>query len=312
MSFSQLAVIGKDCYQLLTDGTIKQFVREPTLESWKVIDQNPDNVQIAANTPVGLRRKAGDVYRFVKTWNHLGTNASLLWGYDGGFWQWQKTSGKLWYEGSETHGKWEVRDTNPLTKSLVFLSGAVYQLAEDGKITWYQGSGNWALIDSDPATAAIATDNKLLFKMQKNGLIYRRDGQKWERIGADLRTVEIAAGDAGLFQRQKDGRVYKYTGQASWQMSDPHTDNTHIAVASSAYRVNSKGEIYILDDKGVWQLLKDTVITKPTPKEKPVGVQPAELYDGGHPEASEILLRIGNGAAGQSGLIHGTFHQRLV
>ncbi|KAL2816202.1 hypothetical protein BDW59DRAFT_175892 [Aspergillus cavernicola] len=139
--------------------------------------------------------------------------------------------------------------------------------------------------------------------MHKNGLVYRFDGKTWERIGADLRTVEITAGDAGLFQRQKDGRVYKYVGQTSWQMSDPHTDNTHIAVAASAYRVNAKGEIYILDDKGVWQLLKDTPITKPPPKEKPVGVQPAEVYDGGYPNASEVGLRIGNGAAGQSGLI---------
>ncbi|KAL3475144.1 hypothetical protein BJX99DRAFT_230316 [Aspergillus californicus] len=304
MSFSQIAVVGKDCYQLLTDGTIKQFVREPTLESWKVIDQNPDNVQIAASTPVALRRKNGDLYRFVRTWNHLATNAHLMWGWNGRFWLWQNTSGNLWYEGPETNDKWELRDTNPLTQNLVSVSGSVYQLAGDGKITHYQSPGNWNLVDSDPAAASIATDNKSLFKMQKNGLIYRLESGKWERIGADLRTVEIAAGDAGLFQRQKDGRVYKYTGQASWQMSDPHTDNTHIAVASSAYRVNSKGEIYILDDKGVWQLLKDTVITKPKPKEKPVGVQPAEVYDGGHPEASETLLRIGNGAAGQSGLIH--------
>ncbi|KAL3442388.1 hypothetical protein BJX65DRAFT_321522 [Aspergillus insuetus] len=138
--------------------------------------------------------------------------------------------------------------------------------------------------------------------MQQNGLIYRYDGQKWDRIGADLRTVEIAAGEAGLFQRQKDGKVYKYVGN-TWQISDVHADNTHIAVASSAYRVNAKGEIYMLDDKGVWNLLKDTPVTKPPPKEKPHGPQPAGVYDGGHPEASEILLRIGNGAAGQSGLV---------
>ncbi|KAL4866171.1 hypothetical protein BDV12DRAFT_187589 [Aspergillus spectabilis] len=138
--------------------------------------------------------------------------------------------------------------------------------------------------------------------MLKNGLIYRYDGQKWERIGADLRTVEIAAGEAGLFQRQRDGRVYKWVAPSSWQMSDSHTDNTHIAVASSAYRVTAKGEIFMLDDKGVWQLLKDPP-TKDPSKEKPVGPQPAEVYDGGYPAASDVLLRIGNGAAGQSGLV---------
>ncbi|PTU23672.1 hypothetical protein P175DRAFT_0468385 [Aspergillus ochraceoroseus IBT 24754] len=138
--------------------------------------------------------------------------------------------------------------------------------------------------------------------MQKNGLIYRLDGQKWERIGADLRTVEIAAGDAGLFQRQKDGRLYKYVGQTSWQLSDPHPDNTHLAIASSAYRVNSKGEIYILRNNGIWELLKDTP-NNTSPKESPVGVQPEQVYDGGYPNSSQVLLRIGNGAAGQSGLI---------
>jgi hypothetical protein len=203
-------------------------------------------------------------------------------------------------------GKWEVRDTNPLTKELAMVQDAVYQLATDGKITRYQAPGNWIVVDSDPKDATIASDGRSLFKMQTNGLIYRYDGQnqKWDRIGADLRTVEIAAGEAGLFQRQKDGKVYKYVSN-TWQMSDVHADSTHIAVAGSAYRVNTKGEIYMLDDKNVWTLLKDTPVIKPPPKEKPHGPQPAEVYDGGHPEASEILLRIGNGAAGQSGLLKG-------
>ncbi|KAL5335505.1 hypothetical protein BJX70DRAFT_374927 [Aspergillus crustosus] len=303
MSFKQIAVIGKDCYQLLSDGTIQHFVREPTQASWRIVDRNPDNVELAAGAPVGLRRKSGDVYRFVNAWNHIGTNATRLWGWKGGFWQWQQINSKLWYEGHETGGKWEVRDTNPLTKELVTVQDAVYQLATDGKITHYQSPGNWNVVDSDPNNATIVSDNKSLFKMVKNGLIYRYDGgQKWDRIGADLRTVEIAAGEAGLFQRQKDGKVYKYDGN-TWRMSDIHSDNTHIAVASSAYRVNASGEIYMLDDKNVWELLKDTPVANPPPKEKPHGPQPAEVYDGGHTAASEVLLRIGNGAAGQSGLI---------
>jgi hypothetical protein len=306
MSFKQIAVIGKDCYQLLSDGTIKQFVREPTQNSWKTVDKSPDNVELAPSTPLGLRRSSGDVYRLTGSWSHIGTNATRLWGWKGGFWQWQQINGKLWYEGRETGGRWEVRDTNPLTKELAMVQDAVYQLATDGKITRYQAPGNWTVVDTDNKAATIASDGRSLFKMQANGLIYRYDGQnqKWDRIGADLRTVEIAAGEAGLFQRQKDGKVYKYVGN-TWQMSDIHADNTHIAVASSAYRVNAKGEIYMLDDKNVWTLLKDTPVTKPPPKEKPHGPQPAEVYDGGHAEASEILLRIGNGAAGQSGLIKG-------
>jgi hypothetical protein len=51
MSFKQIAVIGKDCYQLLSDGTIKQFVRGPTHDSWDTIDKNPDNVELAPGTP---------------------------------------------------------------------------------------------------------------------------------------------------------------------------------------------------------------------------------------------------------------------
>jgi hypothetical protein len=34
-------------------------------------------------------------------------------------------------------------------------------------------------------------------------------------------------------------------------------------------------------------------------------VDPAAIYDGGYTSATDVLLRIGNGGAGQSGLIEG-------
>ena len=41
-------------------------------------------------------------------------------------------------------------------------------------------------------------------------------------------------------------------------------------------------------------------------------VDPAAVYDGGFTEESSILLRIGNGGAGQSGLVKGIFAISLV
>jgi ribosome biogenesis protein BMS1 len=310
MSFLQIAVVDQDCYKLLTDGTVKHFV--PTTQTWKAIDKNQDNVQIVGNTPVALRRKDGTVYKLRRgtdsQWDKFGTNATKLWGWKGSFWQWQKGNAKLWYEGPETHGKWEVRDTNPLTKDLVMVQNETYQLSEDGKITKYFSPGTWTAVDSNSDAVSIATDTKVLYKLDKKSQISQLDqNQQWQRIGADLRTAEIAGGSAGLFQRHKDGRIYKYVGALSWWLVDPRTNNVGLAVAGTAYRVNDKGEIYA-SEMGVWKLLKEEPGIDPGKvidpgKSSSTGVQPEEVYDGGYPNATQILLRIGNGGAGQSGLV---------
>ncbi|KAJ5895262.1 hypothetical protein N7495_006953 [Penicillium taxi] len=311
MSFLQLTAVGDDCYLLLTNGTIKQWTQGSST-SWKVIDANPNTVQITGSTPLGQRHGTGHVYKRLPKWTHFGTNATKLWGWDGEFWQWQKENGgKLWHAGQHTKGAWEVADTNPLIKDLACWSNqtqsSVYQLTEDGKISQYQGptGTTWLQINDDATeadTAALTTDHSNVYKMHRNGLIFvwNDKPKQWTRVGADLRTVEVVGGSAGLFQRMKDGKIYKYSGSgASWHAIDIHADNTHLAVANHVYRVNTKGEVYVQEKDGAWKLLEDTV--KPPTKPGTTGPQPAETYNGGYSTATETLLRIGNGGAVSKG-----------
>ncbi|KAL4863604.1 hypothetical protein BDV12DRAFT_177300 [Aspergillus spectabilis] len=299
MSLLQIGVVDHECYQLLTDGTIKQYIPG---KDWKVvITKNPDNVQIAANSPLGIRQKNGTVYRLTKTVQSIGTNASLLWGWKGAFWQWQKGNSKLWYMGRETGGRWEVRDTNPHTKDLAFTQDATYQLAVNGQVTQYQSPGQWAPTDLSYSNIAIASSGTSLYALKRDGQVSQLSGGTWKSIGGAT-AVEIAGGEAGLFSRQADGKIYKYSGSGtSWQLVDENSDNIDIAVASSAYRVSSKGEIYILHDNGAWERIKEEDPHSAPPNAS--GVQPEQVYDAGYSGASEIRLRLGNGGAGQTGLV---------
>ncbi|KAL4876747.1 hypothetical protein BJY04DRAFT_139204 [Aspergillus karnatakaensis] len=299
MSLCQVGVVDDECYQLLTDGTIKQYIPG---NPWKVIiSKNADNVQIAANNPLGIRQKNGTIYRLAKTVQSIGTNATLLWGYKGAFWQWQKSNSRLWYMGHETGGRWEVRDTNPYTKDLAFTPTATYQLAVNGQITEYHSPGQWGPTDLSYSNTAIATSGDSLYALKRDGQVSQYTGGSWKSTGGAT-AVEIAGGEAGLFSRQADGKIYKYTGSGtSWQLVDSNSDNIDVAVASSAYRVSSKGEIYILRGNGTWERIRDED-PQPAPP-NPSGVQPEQVYDAGYTGASEIRLRIGNGGAGQTGLV---------
>ncbi|KAL2844536.1 hypothetical protein BJY01DRAFT_248153 [Aspergillus pseudoustus] len=302
MSLSQLAVVADEAYQLLTDGTIKQYTpsNKPT---WKtIITSNPDNVQIAGNSPLGIRQSNGTVYRVAKTVQAIGTNASRLWGHNGAFWQWQKGNSKLWYMGRETGGRWEVRDTNPHTTDLAFVGDVTYQIAVNGQITRYESPGHWAVTDSSYSNTAIAADSDALYALKRDGTVARFDeAGKWELIGG-APAVQIAGGAAGLFQRQADGKIYKYTGGPGWSLVDDNGDNVDIAVANSAYRVTATGEIYILRaQNGSWERIKEKDAHPAPPTDS--GVQPEAVYDGGFKGASQVLLRIGNGGAGQTGLV---------
>jgi hypothetical protein len=303
MTLSQLAVVADEAYQLLTDGTIKQYTPTNKSTPWKtIITSNPSNVQIAANTPLGIRQSNGTVYRLTKTVQAIGSNASLLWGHDGAFWQWQKTTSKLWYMGRETGGKWEVRDTNPHTRDLAFVGDATYQIAVNGQIGRYESPGRWSVAESSYSNTAIAADDHALYALKRDGQVARYDGAKWELIGGAT-AVQIAGGKAGLFQRQSSGWIYKNTGGSTWELVDQNADNVNIAVANSAYRVTSTGEIWILRGNGSWERIKEEDAHPAPPTDS--GIHPEAVYDAGYKDASPILLRIGNGGAGQTGLVKG-------
>ncbi|KAL4972962.1 hypothetical protein BDW66DRAFT_143130 [Aspergillus desertorum] len=304
MSYQQLAVIDHEAYLLLTDGTVKQYIRDGQ-EDWRVIiSQNPENVQIAAGNHIGIRQRNGNVFKFVGTVKPFGTNATKLWASKDGFWQWQQGSGRLYYEGRETGGVWKIYDTNHLTKDLVFLEGgSTFQLLENGTITEFQGPDNWRKIGPSGENRMITTDKKSLYTLD-GPRIEIWEGHKWTVIFDDCPTIaQIAAGEAGLFQRHESGQIFMYTGFGkSWTRVYAGSDSVDLAVAGAAYRVNSKGEVYIYRNEGeVWDRIKEQD-PHPSPP-NPFGVQPEKVYDGGYPDASQILLRIGNGGAGQTGLV---------
>ncbi|KAL3496331.1 hypothetical protein BJX62DRAFT_119102 [Aspergillus germanicus] len=302
MTLSQLAVFADEAYQLLTDGTIKQYTPSNKSNPWyTAITANPSNVQITATNPLAIRQSNGSVWRLTNgTVKAIGSNASLLWGHDGAFWQWQKTTSKLWYMGKDTGGKWVVHDTNPHTRDLAFVNSATYQIAVNGQIMRYDSPGHWSVVESSYSNTAIAADGGALYALKRDGQVARYDEGNWELIGGAT-AVQIAGGKAGLFQRQASGRIYKYGGGASWDLVDQNADNVNIVVADSAYRVTSTGEIYTLRDNGSWERIKEENAHPAPPTDS--GVHPEAVYDAGYKGDGAIRLRIGNGGAGQTGLV---------
>lgn len=279
---------------------------------WKTINQNPDNVQVVAADSICLRRRNGDVYRYNgKLWKPVGTSADRLWGW--GYWR-AETEETLHERVSG--GSWDVVNKNTKVKDLVFFSNSLYQLRTDGSV-WAQessgrgGNASWRSIDNNPSTQELVA-GQTLYMRHSNGQIFAWDGSRWNLISNDTRTIQIAAGEAGLYQRQKDGSIYKYLGGNSWDLIDSSADNAHIAVAKFPYRATTKGGIYrLVDSSGVWQKLPDPIEVQGESVKGPSGgtsegMGAEEMYDGGFSDSSsEILIRIGNGAAGQSGLIKG-------
>lgn len=106
-------------------------------------------------------------------------------------------------------------------------------------------------------------------------------------------------------------------------MVDSNTDNIDIVVEKIAYRVNSKDEIYSLTNAttGVWKALQETekpTADKPKEEDKPkiddkhkgddsncTPIEAEAVYTAGYPATVPTLLRIGNGGAGQVGLLKG-------
>jgi len=322
MATIQIAVNGSDCYRLLSDGTLKQL-ENGSAPSWKILSKNTDNVKVIAADTVCLLRKSGELYRLSgNSWNKIRGGVTNMWGKGNTYYIWDSNAGQVLRE-DITQGTWQTVETNSLVKDLIFSSNALYGLSALGQTTRFQGVDNWEQLDSNPQAEQIAV-GKFLYKRHKNGLIYAYEPPQWKLIGNDLRTVQIAAGDAGLFQLQKDGSVYKYIDGRQWELSDSSSDNSSIAVAKFAYRVTNKGIIYRLEDNiNTWKSLEG--LDKPNGEETEghdkhkgedancVPIEAEQVYDAGLAGSSPTLLRIGNGAAGQSGLIKGMYkHFRIA
>ncbi|KKZ60134.1 hypothetical protein EMCG_05159 [[Emmonsia] crescens] len=301
MAIVQIAINGNDCYQLLDNGTVKQY-NAPVSYLWKTLDDNIGNAQIVVgDNGVYLRRSSGDgdVYRRNgNSWDHIGHNADKIWASgSNNLYKWSsntKEIEKYTFSGEQ----WQVIDKSPGFKDLAVDGDAVYQLRTDGS-AWKYDNG-WHRLDANGHLSEIAAGGGHLYMRHNNGQVFHYNGTiHWTRIGDnDSHAVQIAAGDNGVFKRRQNGGIYKYVSGTSWKKVSGDIANCGITAARFLYRVTTEGTIsrFVLNDT-IWQMLQ------PPNGWRTTTVPPAEVYDGGYTDASEIWLKIGNGAAGQSHLI---------
>ncbi|KAK2792873.1 hypothetical protein FQN52_002551 [Onygenales sp. PD_12] len=301
----QIAVNGTDCYQLLDTGEVKQYDgSSPYL--WKTIDKNVDNAQIVVDDDKVLylrRSNGGDVYRRDgNSWTHFAHGADKFWA---------SNANNIYLWNSSTHmirkfnsqQQWSDLAGASNFKDLAVDGDALYQITKDGAIYEYVRSNStwtqlWAPYDRDPKIFAAAGH---LCMSQRYGQVFKHisGGTHWTMINSNgALLAKIAVGEAGIFKLQKNGGIYKYVSETRWKKVSGDINNSHITVGKFLHRVTTEGSVSRLVSQGQrWQLLQ------PGNEWHTASVDPAEVYNGGYPGNSEIKLRIGNGAAGQSGLI---------
>jgi len=140
----------------------------------------------------------------------------------------------------------------------------LYQLHKDGKIYQYMGtvcSGEsclgWKMLDSNPATVAIASSADNLYQLHKDGSIYQyiekpHSGESlgWKILDNNSATIAIVASGDNLYQLHKDGLIFEYTGkprsgEIGWQMLD--NNSATIAITANEYnlyQLHKDGRIY--------------------------------------------------------------------
>ncbi|PWY93881.1 hypothetical protein BO94DRAFT_531874 [Aspergillus sclerotioniger CBS 115572] len=260
MTYDQIAVGGGSCYLLRTNGTVKMYSAYSI--NWVTLGQDESNRQIVGNGPF-IRRANGEVYEYKEhKWKRLDT-LTKMWVWGDITWRWQEQEHLLSCHDFGAPDEWRVRGGDTQTKDLVMVQNSIYQLAEDGTIS-YLKKGKWKILDDKNATA-IATDDNSLFKLDKQGFVSQLYGQQqWQLVGV-FPIVQIAAGRAGLFARHENGSIYEHCGGMIWNQRDMNTDNVHLAVGDDAYRVNSKGELYRFDrGERNWELLHSNLTISQT------------------------------------------------
>ncbi|PGH05554.1 ribosome biogenesis protein BMS1 [Blastomyces parvus] len=299
MAIVQIAINGNDCYQLLSDGTVKQLVAY----RWKTLDDNAGNAQIAVgDNGVYLRRSTGMVYVYSRddgSWGQIGQGAAKIWASgSNNLYMWNSAT-KVLQKYLFSEKQWKTIDGGPRFKDLAVDGDAVYQLKTDGAVWSYDGI--WHDLNSDDHTCEIAAGGGHLYMRHSDGHVYQHVGTtQWTKISnMDSHAVQIAAGEEGVFKRRENGGIYKHVSGMSWKKVSGDIANCGMAAGKYLYRVTTENTIARLVFNGTsWQMLQT-----PTGWRTPY-VSPAEVYNGGYTEKIEgIGLRIGNGAAGQSHLI---------
>ncbi|MGB7087118.1 MAG: hypothetical protein WBD47_16280 [Phormidesmis sp.] len=143
----------------------------------------------------------------------------------------------------------------------------LYQLHKNGLIWQYTGTAcsgdrcpGWQKLDSNPATAAIATSGGNLYQLHENGFIWQYTGTsgsddhppRWQKLDNNPETTAIAADGDRLYQLHKTGAIWKYTGTPcagarcpGWQKLDNNPATTAIAASGgNLYQLHSTGAIW--------------------------------------------------------------------
>ncbi|KAK2799353.1 hypothetical protein FQN50_008512 [Emmonsiellopsis sp. PD_5] len=304
MAVLQIATNGTDCYQLLDTGEVKQYDgSSPYL--WKTIDKNVDNAQIVVDDDkvLYLRRSNSDVYRRDgNSWTLFVHGADKFWAANANnIYMWSSSTQKIMRSNSQR--QWFDLGKCPNFKDLAVDGDAVYQLETDGAVYEYvRSTSTWTSL-----SATYKPEHKIfagaghLCTTWGYGQIFKHisGGGSWTRINDnDAQLAKVSVGEDGIFKLHKNGGIYKYVSGTKWEKVSGDINNSDIAVGRFLHRVTTEGSVsrLVSQDKR-WQLLQ------PGSGWHTASVDPAEVYNGGYPGNSDIKLRIGNGAAGQSGLI---------
>ncbi|KID85174.1 hypothetical protein MGU_07596 [Metarhizium guizhouense ARSEF 977] len=183
----------------------------------------------------------------------------------------------------------------------------------DGVICAWDAT-NWTVLGSDGRTVEFAAGDAGLFLRLNNGSIYQNHGPlSWQEADPSADNIQITVGNFPYRVNAK-GEVYRLPGNSSaWQVlqddannnpnnntsnnsGSPTNHNTNIGNNNGGNPTNNNTNT---NNKGPNNSNNPNTNT-PQCKEP----QPDQVYNGGYAnDNSPILLRIGNGAAGQSGLI---------
>ncbi|KLJ06511.1 hypothetical protein EMPG_10079 [Blastomyces silverae] len=302
MATVQIAINGNDCYQLLSNGTVKEY-NGPAVYRWKTLDDNAENAQIVVcDNGVYLRRSTSTGYVFSRdgdSWTLIGQGAAKIWAAgSNNLYKWNSAAGEIEkYIFSEK--RWQTIDKSPGFKDLAVDGDAVYQLRTDGTAWRYDGT-SWHRLDANGHLSEIAAGGGHLYMLHYNGRVFQYNGTiHWTWIGdTDSHAIQIAAGVEGVFKRRENGAIYKHVSGTSWKKVSGDIANCGMTAGKFLYRVTTENTITRLVFNGTsWQMLQ------PPTGWRTASVPAAELYNGGYAEAQNIWLKIGNGAAGQSHLI---------
>ncbi|KID93821.1 hypothetical protein MAJ_10227, partial [Metarhizium majus ARSEF 297] len=225
-----------------------------------------------------------------------------------------QTDGQVYiYEGGADGKKWRSVDHDMQADVITATGTTLYKRRRNGVICAWDAT-DWTVIGSDMRTVEFAAGDAGLFLRLNNGSIYRNHGPlSWEQADPSADNIQIAVGNFPYRVNAK-GEVYRLPGNSSgWQIlqDDPNNNPNNNANNNSESVTNNNTNIGNKNGRNPSNNNTNTNDTGPNNSNNPntnapqcKEPQPDQVYNGGYANNnSPILLRIGNGAAGQSGLI---------